>query len=91
MSRRKRFPIRWWGVSVSFDYEKEVLEPDEDLLKVENLTYKDRFDVMKLDGVSFTVRNKEIVGIAGVEGNGQSELIRIITANLRARSRPGAV
>ncbi|MBR9937208.1 ABC transporter ATP-binding protein [Oscillospiraceae bacterium Marseille-Q3528] len=74
------------GRVISFDYEKEMLEPDEDLLKVENLTYKDRFDVMKLDGVSFTVRNKEIVGIAGVEGNGQSELIEIITANLRARS-----
>lgn len=51
---------------------------------MENLTYKDRFDVMKLDGVSFGVRDKEIVGIAGVEGNGQSELINIITANSRA-------
>lgn len=74
------------GRVISFDYKQEELTPEKELLKVENLTYKDRFDVMKLNGVSFHIRNKEIVGIAGVEGNGQSELIRIITANLRARS-----
>ena len=38
----------------------------------------------KLSGVSLEVHKGEIVGIAGVEGNGQSELISIITGNMRA-------
>ena len=74
------------GRVISFSYEKKPMKPQKELLRVENLTFKDRFDVMKLDGVSFSVKDSEIVGIAGVEGNGQEELINIITANLRARS-----
>lgn len=71
------------GRVISFDYDKKEMKPDKALLKVENLYYKDRFGVKKLDGVSLQVADKEIVGIAGVEGNGQSELIGIITANMR--------
>ena len=44
----------------------------------------DKFKVPKLSGVSLQVRKGEIVGIAGVEGNGQSELISIITGNMKA-------
>lgn len=72
------------GRVISFDYDKDHLVPEQDLLKVENLHYKDKFHVTKLDGVSFTLRDKEIVGVAGVDGNGQSELISVITAEIRA-------
>ena len=54
------------------------------VLKAQNLTYVDKFKIPKLSGVSMEVRKGEIVGIAGVEGNGQSELISIITGNMRA-------
>ncbi len=72
------------GRVISFDYDKEMLTPEKELLQVKDLHYKDKFDVTKLDGVSFTLRDKEIVGIAGVDGNGQSELISVITAEFRA-------
>jgi len=72
------------GRVISFDYDKEPLTPEKELLRVENLHYMDKFQVTKLSGVSFSLRDKEIVGVAGVDGNGQSELISIITDELRA-------
>ncbi len=69
------------GKVIKFEYDKTPLVPEKTLLQVENLRYKDAFGVTKLDGVFLDVKDKEIVGIAGVEGNGQSELIEIITAN----------
>lgn len=61
-----------------------MITPGEEVLKVEKLAYVDKFKIPKLSGVSLSVRRGEIVGIAGVEGNGQSELISIITGNMRA-------
>lgn len=77
---------RMVGRMVTFSYEKTETQPTHQLLQVEDVTYQDRFGVMKLNGVSLSVGDSEIVGIAGVEGNGQSELVRIITANQRAKS-----
>ena len=50
--------------------EKPAAKPGGPVLRVRDLSLKDR-----LDGLSFEVRAGEIVGIAGVEGNGQTELI----------------
>ena len=72
------------GREISFEYDKEKIEPGEAVLKAEGLKYVDKFKIPKLSGVSFEVCRGEIVGIAGVEGNGQSELISIITGNMRA-------
>lgn len=72
------------GREVTLKYEKDLVEPGETVLKVENLIYVDKFKIPKLSNVSMEVRKGEIVGIAGVEGNGQSELISIITGNMRA-------
>lgn len=72
------------GREISFDYDKPEVKPTETVLKVSNLKYVDKFKVPKISGVSFEVRRGEIVGIAGVEGNGQSELISIITGNMKA-------
>ena len=48
-------------------------------LSVKNLTVKDQRGVTMVDNVSFEVRGGEIVGIAGVAGNGQSELLEAIS------------
>lgn len=72
------------GREISFEYDKEPIKPGEEVLQVEKLIYVDKFKIPKLAGVSLKVRRGEIVGIAGVEGNGQSELISIITGNMRA-------
>lgn len=74
------------GRIISFEYDKKEMVSEKQLLRVEDLHYKDRFGVRKLDGVSMEVSDKEIVGIAGVEGNGQNQLIEIITANLHPSS-----
>ncbi|MCV3239704.1 ABC transporter ATP-binding protein [Mesorhizobium sp. ZC-5] len=55
-------------------------------LSVKNLTVKDSRGVTMVDDVSFDVRAGEIVGIAGVAGNGQSELIEAISGVRRAVS-----
>lgn len=49
------------------------------MLKVDNLCYGYGEGKLKVNDVSFTVRSGEIVGIAGVEGNGQRELLELIT------------
>lgn len=59
--------------------EKTPAKPKEPVLKVKDLKYGYAHEKMILNGVSFSVRRGEILGIAGVEGNGQRELIEIIT------------
>lgn len=67
------------GRSVSFKVDKKPATPKEAVLKVEDLTVKSNrgFDAVK--GISFEVKAGEVLGIAGVDGNGQSELIQAIT------------
>jgi simple sugar transport system ATP-binding protein len=74
------------GRMISFKYNKPKMYPSSVLLRVEELWYKDQFGVMKLNGVSLNVADSEIVGIAGVEGNGQSELVGVITAHIRSQA-----
>ncbi len=54
------------------------------MLSVENLTVRDGRGVDMVKNVSFNVRAGEIVGIAGVAGNGQSELLQAISGIRRA-------
>ncbi len=71
------------GREVLLRVEKGPANPGDVLLAVENLHVRDDRDLEKVRGVSFEVRAGEIVGIAGVDGNGQTELIDAITG-LRA-------
>ena len=66
------------GRRVLLRAEKTPAAPGDTVLEVKNLTWKDRNGVPRLDNVSFRVRKGEIVGIAGVSGNGQSELLDVI-------------
>ncbi len=67
------------GRKVSFKVEKQVQKPGKDILKVENLNVTNSRKVLALKDFSLTVKSGEIVGVAGVDGNGQSELVEAIT------------
>jgi general nucleoside transport system ATP-binding protein len=67
------------GREVLLRVEKEAAEPGDVLLTVHDLHVRDDRGIEKVRGVSFDVRAGEIVGIAGVDGNGQTELIDALT------------
>jgi general nucleoside transport system ATP-binding protein len=67
------------GRRVLLRVEKGPANPGGVLLSVENLVVKDDLGVTRVKGVSFDVRAGEIVGIAGVAGNGQSELLEAVS------------
>ena len=77
------------GREVLLRVEKEVAKPAEPVLQVEDLHVRDERGIERVRGVSLTVRAGEIVGIAGVDGNGQTELIDALTGLLKVDS--GAV
>lgn len=58
---------------------REDFHPGDAVLRVNKLAYTNARGVKKLRDVSFSVRAGEIVGIAGVEGNGQTELVEVIS------------
>ncbi|MEC9246981.1 MAG: ABC transporter ATP-binding protein [Pseudomonadota bacterium] len=74
------------GRRVLLQVEKGEASPGEVLLSVRNLTVKDSRGVTMVDNVSLDVRAGEIVGIAGVAGNGQSQLLDAITGVRKAVS-----
>jgi general nucleoside transport system ATP-binding protein len=67
------------GREVVLRVEKPPAQPGETLLKVEDLVVVDERNLEAVRGVSFELRAGEIVGIAGVDGNGQTELIDALT------------
>jgi ABC-type uncharacterized transport system ATPase subunit len=74
------------GRRVLLRVEKGTAHPGEVKLSVKNLTVRDFRKVTMVDNISFDVRAGEIVGIAGVAGNGQSELLEAISGIRRAVS-----
>jgi general nucleoside transport system ATP-binding protein len=74
------------GREVLLRVDKKPADPGEPLLRVEDLHVHDERGLETCCGVSFEVRAGEIVGIAGVDGNGQSELIEAITGLRRPES-----
>ncbi|HXQ80526.1 MAG TPA: ABC transporter ATP-binding protein [Opitutaceae bacterium] len=73
------------GRAVLLRVEKGSARPGPALLEVKDLEVRDRFGVLRVKGASFALRAGEIVGIAGVSGNGQSELLEAL-AGIRAPS-----
>jgi simple sugar transport system ATP-binding protein len=67
------------GRPVSFDVVKSPYVPGRTLLEVNDLTVLRENDDIAVDGISFSVHSGEIVGLAGVQGNGQTELIEALT------------
>jgi simple sugar transport system ATP-binding protein len=66
------------GRTVLLRVDKGPCRPGTPALEVENLRVRDEAGVLRVKGVSFAVRRGEIVGIAGVSGNGQSELLEAL-------------
>jgi general nucleoside transport system ATP-binding protein len=66
------------GRSVSLAVEKTPARPGEPVLEVAGLVVDDDRDVRVVDGVDLTVRAGEVLGVAGVQGNGQTELVEAI-------------
>jgi general nucleoside transport system ATP-binding protein len=67
------------GREVLLRVDKAPAEPGDVLLAVRDLHVRDDRGIEKVRGLSFDVRAGEIVGIAGVDGNGQTELIDALT------------
>jgi ABC-type uncharacterized transport system ATPase subunit len=74
------------GREVLLRVEKQEARPGPTVLTVRGLTLKDRQGKLLLDNVSFEVRSREILAIAGVEGNGQTELIEVLAGLIRSAS-----
>lgn len=67
------------GREVSFKVEKVEAKPKDVVVKIENLSVNNNKKVLGLKNFSLDIRAGEIVGIAGVEGNGQTELVEALT------------
>lgn len=67
------------GRAVNFAVEKGPAHPKDIILTVKNLIVEDVRGLNAVDGLSFDVREGEILGIAGVDGNGQTELIQALS------------
>jgi simple sugar transport system ATP-binding protein len=71
------------GRPVDLVVDKDAAEPTDVVLEVTDLFVADDREQMTVEGVSFEVRAGEIVGVAGVQGNGQTELVEAITGMRR--------
>ena len=71
------------GRSVNLQVEKSPHNPGAPMLEVKDLVVRDERGVTVVNNISFTVNRGEVLAVAGVQGNGQSELVEAI-AGLRA-------
>lgn len=70
------------GKPVLFNVDKPDIICGNKVLEIKNLSVRNEKGVKVLEDVSLSIPEKEIYGIAGVEGNGQTELISVISGNL---------
>lgn len=74
------------GRQVSFHTEKKDLVLGDKALEIKDLHVKDARGIMKVDGFDLTLYGGEILGVAGVDGNGQSELLEALTGLRKVES-----
>lgn len=67
------------GHSVSFTTDKEASKPKDVVLSIKDLIVNENRGIPAVKNLSLEVRGGEIVGLAGIDGNGQSELVQAIT------------
>lgn len=72
------------GREVILNVEKEPAQPKEEVLQVTDLKVLDQRGLEAVRGVTFSVKAGEILGIAGVQGNGQTELVEALTGLRRS-------
>ncbi|MGC4108897.1 MAG: ABC transporter ATP-binding protein [Nocardioides sp.] len=74
------------GRPVQLEIEKSVAQPGAEVITAENIRVVDERGQVSVDGVSFSVRSGEIYAIAGVQGNGQTELTEALVGLERIES-----
>ncbi|HKZ69611.1 MAG TPA: ABC transporter ATP-binding protein [Anaerolineales bacterium] len=67
------------GRQVELTVHKEAAKPGDVVLQINDLRVLDDRENLAVDGVSLEVRNGEVMGVAGVQGNGQTELVEALT------------
>ncbi len=74
------------GRDVLFNVNKEEKQPGNNLISVKDLTVIDKRKTTLLNKLNFNIRCGEVLGVAGVEGNGQSELVKVLTGLMKSTS-----
>ena len=74
------------GRDIQFVVDKKPLKPQEVVIDIKELHAKDYRGVEILKGLDLKVKRGEIVGLAGVDGNGQTELVEILTGLKKAEA-----
>lgn len=74
------------GHAVKLKVEKEVSDPKEVLFEINDLVVEDTRGIEAVDGLNLQIRRGEIYGIAGIDGNGQKELVEAITNLVKSKS-----
>ena len=82
----KSLAMEMVGREVIFRIERTKVEAGETILQVENLSAFNEKDFLALKGASFSIREGEIFGIAGISGNGQQELVEVLAGLRKAES-----
>lgn len=74
------------GRDVSFTVEKSEAQPKENILEIKDLNVKDSKGLYAVKNFSLNVHAGEILGLAGIDGNGQTELVYALTGLCKAES-----
>jgi len=74
------------GREVSFEVAKEKQSPGEKILDIKELCVEDSRGIMVVNGLNLQLHKGEILGIAGVDGNGQTQLIEALTGLRKTKS-----
>lgn len=82
----KSLAMEMVGREVIFRIERTVVEKGKTILQVENLSAFSEKGFLALKGATFSIREGEIFGIAGISGNGQQELVEILAGLRKAVS-----
>ncbi|MEP7137245.1 MAG: ABC transporter ATP-binding protein [Chloroflexota bacterium] len=70
------------GRDVNLVVMKQPAKPQGDILEVKDLYVRDERQILTVNGVTFEVKKGEVLGVAGVQGNGQTELVYALTGLL---------
>jgi len=76
---------REMNADAPFDRPEKPEEDKDPVLSIKNLSYVDPAGVKRLNKLSLTVRHREVLGVAGVDGNGQKELAECVTGILKEK------
>lgn len=77
------------GRQVLFNIKKEPVKIGDTLVEVDHIFAKNDLGIDKVNDISFSIRKGEVLGIAGVEGNGQTELIEVLAGLRKSNSNNG--